>query len=96
MRREHRKPLPTAAIALLIELRALLGLPHLSDQRPFLILGPDLIDFRAKRDQPKRRCGVQELFCFRCREPKTAAGGMIDFTPQTTGSGTISALWETC
>lgn len=72
------------------------GLLHLVDQRPFLILGRDLIDFLAERDKPKRRCALHELFCFRCHEPKSAAAGMIDFTHFTTKVGTISGLCETC
>lgn len=72
------------------------GLPHLADQRPFLILGDVLIDFLAGRDKAKRRCATHELFCFRCREPKAAAAGMIDFAPHTAAVGTISALCETC
>lgn len=72
------------------------GLPHLADQRPFLILGADLIAFLAERDRPKRRCALHELFCFRCHEAKSAAAGMIDFTPYTTKVGTISGLCDTC
>ncbi|MBW6422019.1 helix-turn-helix domain-containing protein [Rhizobium sp. XQZ8] len=59
------------------------GLPHLADQRPFLILGSDLRAFLDKRDKPKQRCGLHEFYCFRCREPKPAAGGLIDYTPRT-------------
>ncbi|TRL35045.1 helix-turn-helix domain-containing protein [Rhizobium straminoryzae] len=72
------------------------GLPHIADQRPFLILGGDLRDFLDKRDKPKQRCGLGEFFCFRCREPKGAAGGLIDYTPRTVLSGQLSAICETC
>lgn len=72
------------------------GLPHLADQRPFLILGSDLRDFLEKRDKPKQRCRLHEFFCFRCREPKAAAGGLIDYVARTALSGQLSAICEAC
>ncbi|MGM5057772.1 helix-turn-helix domain-containing protein [Rhizobium sp. 814_E9_N1_1] len=72
------------------------GLQHIADQRPFLILGGDLRDFLAKRDKPKQRCALHEFFCFRCREPRPAAGGLIDYTPRTALSGQLSAICEAC
>tara|TARA_R110002020_G_scaffold126738_4_gene284598 strand:- start:8912 stop:9394 length:483 start_codon:yes stop_codon:yes gene_type:complete len=72
------------------------GLPYLADQRPFLILGGDLRAFLDKRDKPKQRCGLHEFYCFRCREPKAAAGGLIDYTPRTALSGHLSAICEDC
>ncbi len=72
------------------------GLPHLTDQRPYLILGADLRDFLAKRKKPKQRCELHQCFCFRCQEPKAAAGGMVDYIPRTALSGQISAICEDC
>ncbi|WP_377291528.1 helix-turn-helix domain-containing protein [Rhizobium sp. SG2393] len=72
------------------------GLPHMADQRPFLILGGDLRDFLDKRGRTKQRCALHEFYCFRCREPKAAAGGMIDYTPHTALSGQLSAICQTC
>lgn len=72
------------------------GLPHISDQRPFLILGPDLRDYLDSRAKPKRRCQLHQCFCFRCQEPRVAAGGMVDYIPRTALSGQISAICEDC
>tara|TARA_R110002020_G_scaffold37828_3_gene113979 strand:- start:9342 stop:9824 length:483 start_codon:yes stop_codon:yes gene_type:complete len=72
------------------------GLRHISDQRPFLILGPDLRDFLDRRAKPKQPCQLHQCFCFRCKEPKAAAGGMVDYVPHTALNGQISAICEGC
>ena len=72
------------------------GLPALSDRRPILILGADLIDFLNARSQPRSRCGFGELYCVKCRAPRTAAGCMADFIPLTPRSGNLQAICETC
>ena len=72
------------------------GLPHISDQRPFLILGPDLRDFMINRGKQKRCCELHQCFCFRCKEPRAAASGMIDYIPRTALSGQISAICDDC
>lgn len=72
------------------------GLPHLTDQRPFLILGGDLRKFLEEQKKPKARCQINEFFCFRCRDPRPADGGMIDYMPTTALSGQLSAMCETC
>tara|TARA_R110002020_G_scaffold198830_9_gene400161 strand:+ start:39887 stop:40369 length:483 start_codon:yes stop_codon:yes gene_type:complete len=72
------------------------GLPHLAEQRPYLILGADLRDFLQKRNKPKQHCELHQCFCFRCQEPKAAAGGMVDYIPRTALSGQISAICTDC
>lgn len=72
------------------------GLPHLTDQRPYLILGADLREFLANRKKPKQHCELHQCFCFRCQEPKAAAGGMVDYIPRTALSGHIHAICEGC
>lgn len=72
------------------------GLPHMADQRPFLILGTDLRDFLNKRAAHKRSYTLHEFFCFRCRDARTAAGGMIDYVPRNDRIGRISAICERC
>ena len=72
------------------------GLPHICDQRPFLILGPDLRDFLDSRAKTKRSCQLHQCFCFRCQEPRAAACGMVDYIPRTALSGQISAICEDC
>jgi hypothetical protein len=72
------------------------GLPCITDQRPFLILGADLRNFLDRRNRSTQTCRLHECFCFRCRKPKAPAAGMVDYTSRTTVSGKISAICEEC
>ena len=72
------------------------GLPHLSDQRPFLILGADLRDFLDQRKRPKQKCELHQCRCFSCQVPKVPAGGMIDYIPRNSLSGQIRAICADC
>jgi len=71
-------------------------LPHIADQRPFLILGSDLHNYLDQKSRKKQRCELHQCFCFRCQKPRAAAGRMIDYTPKTILSGQISAICEDC
>jgi hypothetical protein len=55
------------------------GLQPIDARRPILIHGLTLKRFleeRRKRD--KRRCGVGELYCMRCRAPRAPAGDTVE------------------
>jgi hypothetical protein len=68
---------PDAAVLLLVTeatIRAWLraGLPALDRNRPTLILGADLKAWLQERQISRRhKCGPDELFCLRCRRPRT-------------------------
>jgi hypothetical protein len=54
------------------------GLPVCKDMRPHLILGRELAAFlQARRAKKKRPCAPGEMYCFRCRVPRTPAGGWL-------------------
>jgi len=54
------------------------GLPVL-EGRPVLMLGKDIIDFlRARRAKKRCRCGPGQMYCFKCRVPRSPAGDMVD------------------
>ena len=72
------------------------GLPALKDQKPFLILGGDLIDYLRERQRPKVRCAIGEFYCFRCREARRAALGMAEVVQSSNTSVNIRALCESC
>ncbi|WP_420434741.1 helix-turn-helix domain-containing protein [Hyphobacterium sp.] len=72
------------------------GLTALTDRKPALILGEDLIDFLRSRAKPKQRCRVDECFCFRCRRPRAPSFGEVEFKPSEGGGGMITALCEAC
>ncbi len=54
------------------------GLPAITDQKPHLIIGADLIEHRNRAKAAKRRCELAELYCFRCRTPRQPEGGLAD------------------
>ena len=73
------------------------GLPVCDARRPVLILGLDLRDYlTGKRRERKRRCGADELYCLRCREPRSPAEGMVDYIPMTAATGRLNALCPVC
>jgi hypothetical protein len=73
------------------------GLPTIDDRRPFLILGRDLARFLFnRRHQRKQRCRSGQLYCLRCRTPKTPAAHMADYIPITAGSGNLRGLCPDC
>lgn len=46
------------------------GLPAISEKRPTLIRGEDLIAFLRARRIPKSKCAPHECFCVKCRKPR--------------------------
>ncbi|MES0096396.1 helix-turn-helix domain-containing protein [Mesorhizobium sp. M0019] len=72
------------------------GLPAMTDQKPALILGGDLIDFLKRRTQPRQVCRPHECYCFSCRQPKAPAFAAVEFLPLTRSSGNLRALCESC
>lgn len=72
------------------------GLPVL-DGRPALILGRELRTFlRTRRERAKRGCESGELYCMRCREPRTPAGNMVEYQPLAANRGRLVALCPSC
>lgn len=73
------------------------GLPVLDDKRPMLILGSDLAAFhQAKRTKNKQKCLPGEMYCVRCRAPKSPALGMADYKPITGTMGNLIAICPAC
>lgn len=73
------------------------GLPALTDQRPLLILGPELAAFLIRRRQAsKRPCQAGEIYCVRCRAPQRPAGGMAEYRPLTTTGGNLVGICPKC
>ncbi len=73
------------------------GLPTSDGKRPMLILGVDLAAFlQARRAKHKQACKPDELYCVRCRSPKTPAGGMVDWLPVTETIGHLQAICPDC
>lgn len=73
------------------------GLPCLTEQKPFLILGRDLFAFlTAKRAKHKQKCRPGEIYCVRCRSPQAPAGGMVEFMPGAGPVGNLAGICPDC
>ena len=73
------------------------GLPVVDGTRPVLILGSEFQAWWGKqRKAAKRPCQPGQMYCFKCREPKAPALGMIEYTPANAATGNLKALCETC
>jgi excisionase family DNA binding protein len=73
------------------------GLPTSDDRRPMLILGRDLNEFhQARRARNKRTCQPGEIYCVRCREPKSPAGDMADYQRMTPTLGNLVGICPSC
>lgn len=72
------------------------GLPALKDQKPFLIIGSDLIAYLDARVPPKQKCRPHQCYCFKCRSPRNPAFGEVEFFQETAERGTIRALCIEC
>ncbi len=72
------------------------GLPALTDKRPFLILGADLVEFLKSRKADKQHCALDQCYCVKCRKPRPCAGAMAEFVPITASSGNLRALCPEC
>lgn len=73
------------------------GLPVIDGAKPTLILGSD---FQAwwgeRRKAAKRPCQPGQMYCFKCREPKRPALGMVEYTATNAATGNLKAICETC
>jgi hypothetical protein len=72
------------------------GLPVLTDQKPMLILGSDLAQFRTKDKAPAQPCEIFECYCVKCRAPKRPAGDMAEFVLLSPTMGNLRAICPTC
>ena len=72
------------------------GLSAVTDQKPALVLGEDLVQFLASRKAPRKKCGPAECYCVKCREPRKPAGEMAEFIPLTPKTGNLRAICPTC
>jgi len=73
------------------------GLPTIDDKRPMMIPGRELIAFlQARRVRNKQSCRPGEIYCVRCRAPKSPAGDMAEYKPITEKVGNLTAICPVC
>ncbi|MGC8535821.1 MAG: helix-turn-helix domain-containing protein [Rhizomicrobium sp.] len=74
-----------------------IGLAPIDHSRPALFQGETVRAFLVKRNASRKRpCQPGTLYCFRCREPRSPALGMVDYVPITPASGNLRAICEHC
>ena len=73
------------------------GLAAIDGNRPTLFDGKTTKAFLlARQTSRKRPCPPGMIYCFRCREPRPPALGMVEFIPGQGTTGNLAALCETC
>ncbi len=73
------------------------GLPVLDDQKPMLILGRDLKAYlQDLRQQKKRKCQPDEMYCMRCKSPRKPFENMVDYVPISASTGRLVGLCSVC
>ncbi len=72
------------------------GLPCIKDQKPFLILGGDLVSFLKAKKTPKQKMALDEFHCFTCKAPRKPAFNLVEYAPRTPTFGMLTALCEVC
>jgi len=72
------------------------GLPHLSDQKPALILGREALAYRATKKPKKQKCKPGELYCVKCRAPRTPFENMVELMPLKSGAINLRGLCPIC
>jgi len=72
------------------------GLPAISDKRPTLILGADLIEFHKRRAKPKHKSNRDQCYCFKCHVPRIPAWNIVDYIPITLTGGNLCGLCPVC
>jgi hypothetical protein len=72
------------------------GLPSLPG-RPMLFHGGSVRAFLAASNASRKRpCPPGALYCFRCREARRPALGMVDYITGMGGAGNLSAICDAC
>ena len=73
------------------------GLPTCDARRPTLILGRELALFlQSRRAMKKRPCMPGQMYCMRCRAPRTPAGYMAEYQPATDSLGNLVGICPEC
>jgi len=73
------------------------GLPALTDRRPHLIHGAELVAFlKHRREARRRKCESGQFFCLKCRKPQTPAAGMVDYEAISASRGALVGMCPVC
>ena len=73
------------------------GLAPIDSSRPVLFQGAVVRAFLLARNASRKRpCPPGTFYCFRCREPRPPALGMVEYLSMTAMSGNLRAICATC
>lgn len=73
------------------------GLPTIDGRRPALMLGSEVKRFHeTMRGARKRPCAPGQMYCFKCREPRSPAFDAVDYIPVDDTLGNLAALCPVC
>ena len=73
------------------------GLKPINEQMPYMFLGSEVRAFlESKRHRRKRPCGVGQIYCVRCHQPRTPAMNCVEFQPRTFTTGVIIGTCPDC
>lgn len=73
------------------------GLPAIDGAKPTLIHGGAFQEWWAKqRKAAKRPCQPGQMYCFKCKDRKAPALGMVEYAATNAATGNLKALCETC
>jgi hypothetical protein len=73
------------------------GLAPIERARPLLFQGRAVREWLTKRNASRKRpCPAGTIYCFRCREPRPPALGLVEYVPMNSTSGSVRAICATC
>ena len=71
-------------------------LPAMTDMRPYLVLGRDLITFLSRAPAGSTKLKSGECYCVRCKKPQVPALNMADFRPVNERWGNLRGICPIC
>ena len=73
------------------------GLEPIDNSKPIIFLGSVVREFLKRNNAARKRpCGPGKFYCFRCREPRPPALGLVEYVPLTVKSGNLRAFCGAC
>ncbi|WP_416882850.1 hypothetical protein [Marivita sp.] len=73
------------------------GLRLITDQRPYLVRGADLIEFMQKRAAANKAPTEKgQFYCMTCKVPRNPRDGTLTYKATTALTGRISGICDAC
>jgi hypothetical protein len=73
------------------------GLEVLTATKPHYVLGAELIAYvKSKQHNRSVKMPLDQMFCFKCKAPKSPLWSMVDYVPINDRRGRLTGLCEDC